>query len=230
LSVVFASTEIEVGVEPAARAAAHAALGDERRLAVVDELWLGDRTPGELARRTGLSSNLLAFHLGVLEEAGLVERHGSQGDGRRRYVTLRTAALPRTGAPAVTTGGEVLFVCTHNAARSQLAAAMWRRQGRPASSAGTHPAPRLHPLAVAVAEADGLDLGDQRPRSYDEVDVDPTLVVSVCDRARESVIPFDAPLLHWSLPDPIDGDRRDFERVHRELAARVDRLAGEVAA
>lgn len=213
-----------------ARAAAHAALGDEHRLAVVDELWLGDLAPGELAERTGLSSNLLAFHLGVLEEAGLVERHGSQGDGRRRYVTLRTAALPREGRPRVAADGPVLFVCTHNAARSQLAAALWRRRGGQGTSAGTHPADRVHPLATEIAAANDLDLGDGRPRGYAEVDAEPSLVVSVCDRARESAIPFDAPLLHWSLPDPVEGDREDFARIHRELVTRVDRLAGEVAA
>lgn len=214
------------------RAAVHHALGDVHRLAMVDALWVSDRTPSELREVTGLASNLLAFHLGVLERAGLVERHRSQGDARRRYVTLRTepfgelASHPFRPAP-----GPVLFVCSHNAARSQLAAALWTATtGQQSLSAGTEPADTVHPLAVRVARAHGLDLSGARPRSYGDLVAEPSLVVSVCDRARETDLPFDAPLLHWSVPDPVGGRRDDFERAFAMIEQRVERLAGTVAA
>jgi protein-tyrosine-phosphatase len=213
------------------RARRHAALGDRHRLAIVDALELGDRTPTELRELTGLPSNLLAFHLDVLEDAGLVARRRSLGDARRRYVTRCDVPLDRTPAAPVAGDPTLLFVCSRNAARSQLAAALWRdRTGAPAGSAGADPADRVHPLTIEVARRRALDLGDARPRGYDEVDVRPDLVVSVCDRAREGGIPFDASHLHWSVPDPSGGDLRAFEEACDDLAARVDRLARAVAA
>lgn len=212
----------------------HQALGDVHRLAVVDALSLSDRTPGELQELAGLPSNLLAFHLDVLEDAGLVSRHVSQGDRRRRYVTLDDAALDgvQLGAQPVDTGdGPVLFVCSRNSARSQLAAALWTaRTGRAALSAGRDPADRAHRHAVEVARRHGLDLTGAAPRGYDEVGVSPGLVVSVCDRALEAGLPFDVPLLHWSVPDPSDSEVGEFERAYTQLSRRVDRLAEAVAA
>lgn len=121
------------------RAARHHALGDIHRLQIVDALELCDRTPSELRTTTGLSSNLLAFHLDVLEAAGVVSRHDSQGDRRRRYVTL---AEDQFGAvdtdERMALEGPVLFACTANSARSQLAAALWAaRTGGEALSART---------------------------------------------------------------------------------------------
>jgi ArsR family transcriptional regulator, arsenate/arsenite/antimonite-responsive transcriptional repressor / arsenate reductase (thioredoxin) len=208
------------------RAAVHRALGDPHRLAIVDALQLSDRTPGELAALTGIGSNLVAFHLTVLEDADLVARTPSQGDGRRRYVRLQPRALatllPAAGMPIE----DVLFVCTHNAARSQLAAALWERvTGRPGRSAGSQPSDRVHPLAVAEAARHGIDLSTAAPRGYDDVAHAPDLVVSVCDRAHEAGLPFVAPTLHWSVPDPIDGGPDDFAAAYAELAARIEILA-----
>jgi ArsR family transcriptional regulator, arsenate/arsenite/antimonite-responsive transcriptional repressor / arsenate reductase (thioredoxin) len=212
----------------ARRAAVHAALGDEHRLAIVDALALSDRSPGELRELIGLPSNLLAFHLDVLEDAGVVTRTRSQGDGRRRYVSLVDHALPLAGPPHLR-ADSVVFVCTANSARSQLAASLWsRRTGRDARSAGTEPAPRVHPLAVAVARRHGIDLSDATPRHLDDLDVQPDLVVSVCDRARETGVAADVPTLHWSVPDPASGGQADFEHAFATLSARVDRLAAVV--
>lgn len=215
------------------RAAWHHALGDVHRLAIVDQLELSDATPGELGERTGLASNLLAFHLDVLEAAGLVVRHRSQGDGRRRYVTLGPTATRAvfdadSHRPPVL-ADRVVFVCTHNSARSQLASAMWTaRTGRTAWSAGSQPAEQVNPDAVAIAAAHGLDLSAAQPHGYGHVEVDPDLVVSVCDRVREEGLPFDAPLLHWSVPEPDTAE--DFPATWSDLDRRLDRLADRAAA
>jgi protein-tyrosine-phosphatase len=197
----------------------------------VDALQLSDRTPGELAALTGLGTNLVAFHLAVLEDADLVARTASQGDARRRYVRLQPRALatllPAVGVPAE----DVLFVCTHNAARSQLAAALWEQAtGLPGRSAGSEPCERVHPLAVAEAARHGIDLSTAAPRGYDGVEHAPDLVVSVCDRAHEAGPPFGAPMLHWSVPDPIDGGPEEFAAAFAELAARIEVLAGSARA
>ena len=86
------------------RAAIHAALGEPLRLAIVDDLVLGDASPGELAARMHVLGNLLAFHLRVLDDAGIVRRVKSEGDGRRQYVQLRlddptVASLTRPSPP-----------------------------------------------------------------------------------------------------------------------------------
>lgn len=212
------------------RAALHRALGDEHRLAIIDLLWADDLTPAQLQEATGLRSNLLTFHLNTLEDARLIARHPSHGDGRRRYVTLQPAAIPHVGAVAPHALECVLFVCTHNAARSQIAAALWRRHtGRDAHSAGTQPADRVHPTAVAVAADHGLDLSDSRPTHVADIDARPSVVVSVCDRANETGLTIEAPHHHWSIPDPVGGDRATFEHAFQMIAARIDRLATTAA-
>ena len=151
------------------RAAVHAALGESSRLAIVDQLAASDRSPQDLQEALGVPSNLLAHHLDVLEAAGLIERSRSSGDGRRRYVHLLHDRLDQLGPRARAGAGPVLFVCTANSARSQLAAGLWTATtGAPAVSAGTHPAERVHPGALAAARRAGLDLGDAKPRSLDE--------------------------------------------------------------
>lgn len=186
------------------RAQRHAALGDPVRLSIVDDLATSDRSPLELSERHGLPSNLLAHHLDVLAAASLIERVTSSGDRRRRYVRLRHEALLDMGIGVAVPEGPVLFVCTHNSARSQLAAALWTAEvGTEAYSAGTHPADRVHPGAVAAAARSGLDLGAAIPRSLEEIDTEPAWVITVCDRAHEELTPDDA-WWHWSTPDPVE--------------------------
>jgi ArsR family transcriptional regulator, arsenate/arsenite/antimonite-responsive transcriptional repressor / arsenate reductase (thioredoxin) len=210
------------------RARVHAALGEPVRLAIVERLATTDRAPSDLGTELGLPGNLLAHHLDVLERVGLIERRVSHGDRRRRYVSLRADALDdlasRTGRRRV---GRALFVCTHNSARSQLAAALWHRHtGSEAASAGTHPAPRVHPGAVAAAHRAGLDLRSARPRAIQPDDVDVDVVVTVCDRAHEEL---DArpDWLHWSLPDPVErGTKRAFDTALAELDGRIKNVTG----
>jgi protein-tyrosine-phosphatase/DNA-binding transcriptional ArsR family regulator len=212
------------------RARTHAALGDPHRLAIADALALGDRTPGELADLLSVPSNLLAHHLKVLEAAGVVHRRDSKGDGRRRYVVLDSSRLVATAFGGGAACRSVLFVCTHNSARSQFAGALWRsRTGLPADSAGSTPAASVHPKAIAVAAEMGLDLSGLRPKGYAALSAAPDLVVSVCDRAAESGVPAGARHLHWSIPDPAeDGRLRAFRAAFAEIRTRVDRLAAAV--
>ncbi|MDX6419070.1 MAG: ArsR family transcriptional regulator, arsenate/arsenite/antimonite-responsive transcriptional, partial [Trebonia sp.] len=93
------------------RAAMHAALADPARLAITDTLADGDASPSELAAMLTVPSNLLAHHLRVLEEAGMVTRHRSEGDKRRSYLRLVPGSLDSllAGAPAWS-ARRVLFV------------------------------------------------------------------------------------------------------------------------
>jgi ArsR family transcriptional regulator, arsenate/arsenite/antimonite-responsive transcriptional repressor / arsenate reductase (thioredoxin) len=209
------------------RASRYAALGDPYRLAVMDELAVSDRAPSELGVRLGLPSNLLAHHLGVLERVGLIERLVSDGDRRRRYLRLTPAGLSITGGLEPIPARNVVFVCTANSARSQLAAVLWNRvHPVPAVSAGTDPAARVHPKAVVAGTHAGVDLAAAAPRSLDELDVTPDLVITVCDRAHETLAPAGWRELHWSLPDPArDGRRAAFEATVQRLCDRIERVA-----
>jgi protein-tyrosine-phosphatase/DNA-binding HxlR family transcriptional regulator len=208
------------------RAAIHAALGEPARLAIVDELTVSDRSPSELGERLGLPSNLLAHHLDGLEHAGLVVRSVSAGDGRRKYVRLVRSRLTRLGIAGRSPLGEMLFLCTQNSARSQLAAALWTaRTSRPARSAGTRPATRVHRGAVAAARRAGLTLADSVPTKLDRIPAG-VQVVTVCDLVHEELEPA-ADWWHWSIPDPVArGDAATFDAVLAELDARIAFLVG----
>jgi protein-tyrosine-phosphatase len=199
-------------------------------LAIVDRLVPGDASPGELGAALGLPTNLLAHHLRVLQAAGVIRRVQSEGDRRRAYVQLRTQdplvwAVVGTSPQALAMGRRVVFVCTHNSARSQLAAACWQKVSTvPVASAGTHPATRVHPGAVAAGRRHGLRLGRARTAHIDQV-LDPRdLVVAVCDNAHEEMDPAMA-RLHWSIPDPVRvGTEQAFDAAYDEIARRIGTL------
>jgi ArsR family transcriptional regulator, arsenate/arsenite/antimonite-responsive transcriptional repressor / arsenate reductase (thioredoxin) len=207
------------------RAEGFAALGDPTRLGMVEALRLTDLTPGELGRRTKVPSNLLAHHLSILERAGIVMRTRSEGDARKRYVALVAERINALFSFPPVSIERVAFVCTHNSARSQFAAARWEQlTGDPGSSAGTHPAEAVHPAAVRAARAYGLDLSDRKPQGYRSLG--PTqVVVSVCDRAVEYGLPPHEQHLHWSIPDPVGGDASSFTSAFRMIDVRLERLA-----
>jgi protein-tyrosine-phosphatase len=208
------------------RAELHAALGQHHRLAIVDHLLVSDATVSELQSLTDLESNALAHHLTVLEDVGLIERLQSEGDRRLRYVRLRPEPLGGLVSSMPLRLGSVVFVCTHNSARSQFAAAQWQSvTGIPAMSAGSDPAASVNPMAVEIAGEFGLDLSDQVTRGYDAIPEQPDLVVSVCDRAREHGVPDAGMSLHWSTPDPVAvGSRSAFRTAFTDLANRIDRI------
>lgn len=210
-----------------ARAARHAALGDPTRLRIVDLLRLGDRSPRELQDRLDITSNLLAHHLGVLAAAGLTTRSRSEGDRRRSYLHLVPTTID--GADAAVAAHRVLFVCTANSARSQLAEHLWREQSDvPAASAGTIPAAAVAPGAVRVAAAHGLDLSGATPRLLDDVAAAGDLRIAVCDNAHELLDDGD---LHWSVADPAaSGTDSAFETAFTDLRRRIDAIAPFVTA
>jgi protein-tyrosine-phosphatase/DNA-binding transcriptional ArsR family regulator len=227
------------------RVRVHAALADPHRLRIVDALAASDLSPAELGVRLGLPSNLLAHHLRTLEAAGVLTRHRSSGDRRRTYLTLDVATLtdlvpshlPTTehasgGVAPVT---RVVFVCTANTARSQLAAALWNQTDTardvPAASAGTHPADRIAPGTLKVARRRRLPIEQVSPRSLSQLDdplTDSDYLVTVCDNAHEELAPdrtrpADA---HWSVPDPVPSNTAAaFEAAYDDLASRVAHLA-----
>ncbi|MGH3353410.1 MAG: low molecular weight phosphatase family protein [Nocardioides sp.] len=160
-----------------------------------------------------------------LMSAGVVSRHHSEGDGRRTYLHLEQDTLVSLGtASPVAVPRRVLFVCTGNAARSHLAAALWRQASTiPAASAGTHPADRINPGTIDVAARRELDLPIVQPQRFDDV-LDPDdLVVTVCDRAHE--VPKVPGEMHWSIPDPVDNGPEAFDAVYDELERRIGALA-----
>ena len=145
-------------------------------------------------------------------------------------------AGPLPAAEAMPAKGplSVLFLCTGNSARSQIAESLLRDMagGRvDVMSAGSHPRPEIHPLArAALRDLFGLGMEGQYPKPLEafsgrKLDY----VISVCDRANAScpVFPGDTQRIHWSLDDPAEvaGDderkRRAFEQTAREIASRI---------
>jgi arsenate reductase len=126
----------------------------------------------------------------------------------------------------------VLFVCTHNSARSQIAEALLRRDGGPdfeVHSAGTEVS-RVNPYAIRVLEDAGIDWRDARSKSVTEFLGQPfDYVITVCDRAREAcpVFPGATNRRHWGLDDPSEVEGTDqerlaaFERTRTEVEARL---------
>ena len=213
-----------------ARAAKHAALSDPSRLRIVDRLTLGDLSPTEIGMALGLPSNLVTHHLNVLESVGMVSRSRSEADRRRSYVHLSDNALRGLTPGRVERADRVVFVCTANSARSQLAAALWStRSSIPATSGGTHPTGRIDPGAVAAADRHTLALHDEAPRALTSVLTDSDFVVTVCDSAHEELGAIGH--LHWSIPDPVRiGTDDAFDTAYDELERRIAELAPRLAA
>jgi protein-tyrosine-phosphatase len=214
----------------AARAARYAALADPVRLRIVDLLTLGDLAPIELQSELGISSSLLAHHLNLLEREGMLLRSRSEADRRRTYLHLAPGAFDGlTPSPALGVR-RVVFVCTGNSARSQLAEALWHDASDvPVASAGTQPAEAIEPGAIAAAERHELTLLASAPRSVDAVLDADDYVITVCDTAHEQLGGADR--LHWSIPDPVrDGTDAAFDAAFEDLAARIRGIAPHLSA
>lgn len=111
----------------------------------------------------------------------------------------------------------VLFLCTHNSARSQMAEALLRHIGKgrfEVSSAGTE-ATRVHPMAIQAMSDVGIDISDSRSKHLnDYLGADFDYVITVCDSANEScpIFPGDPKRIHWSFPDPSAAEGTDIQR------------------
>jgi ArsR family transcriptional regulator, arsenate/arsenite/antimonite-responsive transcriptional repressor / arsenate reductase (thioredoxin) len=226
--------------------------GHPLRWQLLSELGRSDRRVGELCELAGRRQSLVSYHLRQLRDGGLVSVRRSTADGRDTYylldlarcgellasagVALHPALAPRATARmernAGSTLADVLFLCTGNSARSQMAEALCERLSHGAVgavSAGSHPKP-LHRSAVRVMRERGIDISARRSKHLDQFAGRRfDYVISLCDRVREICPEFPgAPeLIHWSIPDPArePGDDEEtlpaFERTATELETRI---------
>ena len=227
-------------------------LGHNIRWRLAQALSHSDHRVGELVETVGERQNLVSYHLGLLRRAGVVSERRSSHDSRDVYYSLNLGGLrdgldqgltglhptlrvpPLEATPASTEGSpqpRLLFVCTGNSARSQLAEAIARDMARgtvEVASAGPKPA-GIHPMTLTMLKELGLPTDNLRSKSIDEVGSRFDFVITLCDVAREDCPPFQggADLIHWSLPDPAQSNdsRRDlrqaFKRTAEELRRRI---------
>ncbi|MGE0877791.1 MAG: MarR family transcriptional regulator [Acidimicrobiia bacterium] len=209
---------------------------------VLDELGRSDRTVGELTTLLDTKQSLVSYHLSLLNEAGLVTSRSSSADRRDRYYAVDTEACEaqldaglralRTGLtvsstePSRTRQQRVLFLCTGNSARSQIAEALanaWPGGAFKAFSAGSHPK-ELHPNAVRVLRKRGIDISGVRTKHLDEfANRRFDLVITLCDKVREVCPPFpDRPTaVHWSIADPALERYPAFEALADDIERRL---------
>jgi thioredoxin type arsenate reductase len=127
----------------------------------------------------------------------------------------------------------VLFLCTHNSARSQMAEGILRTQGGDlvvVYSAGNSPT-TIHPLAIRAMEKLNIDISRQSSKGMDQfLKQKFDFVITVCDRAKEScpIFPGDPNQIHWSFPDPSEaaGSEEQRYRVFAEIATELNRRVG----
>lgn len=219
--------------------------GHPVRWRLLTALARSDRQVHELTELVGEPQNLVSYHLGRLRSAGLVSVRRSAADGRVAFYAIdlarcgallssagaalhpALALVPPPPAAGGTAPGAVLFLCTGNSARSQMAEALLRR-ARPelaVFSAGSHPKP-IHPQAVRVMAARGIDMSGWRSKHLDEFAAERLgHVVTLCDKVRLVApdFPGEPERVHWSIPDPAPaGDGlAAFARTAEELSVRI---------
>jgi protein-tyrosine-phosphatase len=236
----------------------HAA-GHPLRWRLLRALAAGDQPVHALTASVGAPQNLVSYHLGQLRRAELVTTRRSSADARdtfyrldlTRYATLLAEtggalhsalrlvppALPRS--PRRRRRARVLFLCTGNSSRSQLAEALLRHRSAGSvivKSAGSRPKP-VHPYAIAVMAEYGIDLSRARSKHLDQFTaaaVPFDVVISLCDKVREVCPEFPGRprVVHWSTPDPaLDPDGYPaFQRVATDLDDRISYLRYELTA
>lgn len=132
-------------------------------------------------------------------------------------------------------GARILFLCTGNRARSQLAEGLARSLAVPGvevASAGTKPNPKgIHPLAVEMLRVKGIDASRQRPKHIDELSGEFDYVITLCDSAAAECPTFPArrARLHWGLPDPdaAGGDAEREQAIFRTIWDELDQRLRE---
>jgi ArsR family transcriptional regulator, arsenate/arsenite/antimonite-responsive transcriptional repressor / arsenate reductase (thioredoxin) len=235
-------------------------LAHDLRWGLVSALARSDHRVNELVRLLDQPMNLVSYHLKQLRDQHLVTERRSSADGRDVYYsldldTLRTryfatgAALHPTLTPtqgqrrdqteAPTTPARVLFLCTHNSARSQMAEALLRHFGGNrvvAFSAGSQPT-EVHSEAVRAMAALGIDISQQQSKHLDAfADQSFDYIITVCDRVREvcPLFPNDPERIHWSFADPaaVEDDatrQRAFQQTAQQLLTRIRHLITLIA-
>jgi ArsR family transcriptional regulator, arsenate/arsenite/antimonite-responsive transcriptional repressor / arsenate reductase (thioredoxin) len=235
-------------------------ISDPVRWQLVVELGRSDRRVGELVQLVGKPQNLVSYHLAELRRAGVVSSRRSSADRRdvyyradlircRELLGAAGASLhpgvrlaPRRPRPVGAPAGHprVLFLCTGNSARSQIAEALLEHRSAhtiAARSAGSHPKP-LHPNAVRVMAERGIDISGQRTKPltrFARMRFD--RVVTLCDKVREICPDFPGTPIaaHWSIADPAaagDSDEQTYQTFRRladELDTRVGLLIADLA-
>jgi len=230
------------------------ALADETRLTILRLLALTDLKSGEIVEQVRVPQNAVSYHLKHLRALGLLRDRRSTADARDVYYSLDLdrlqalytaagdalhveAAHPDSDATAngPTTDADgplrVLFLCTHNSARSQLAEGIMRYlggEGVEVHSAGSEPT-AVHPDALALLVEWGIDTTRHTSKSLDPFAGQAfDYIITVCDRVRDQcpVFPDDPVRIHWSFPDPAlvaddEERRRAFCTVRRELMTRI---------
>ena len=232
-------------------------VADPQRWMLLRELTLSDRRVGELSALLGRPQNLVSYHLGELRSGGLISARRSSADGRDTYYRidlarcremfveagialhpgLRTERLPPTPTtkPRARTP-RVLFLCTGNSARSQIAEAMLEHRSAhtiEARSAGSHPKP-LHPNAVRVMAERGIDIAGRPTKHvsrfarsrFDQI-------ITLCDKVKEICpdLPGHPTTAHWSMADPsagYDDTYPSFVRTAGEIEERVEFLIAQI--
>lgn len=232
--------------------------GHPLRWRLLSELAKSDRAVSELTGLVGEPQNLVSYHLAKLRDGRLVSARRSSADRRDTYYGLDLARVgrqlsaaggalhpglrlaPPQRGDALAGAHKVLFLCTGNSARSQMAEALARALSGgaiEAVSAGSQPK-ALHPNAVRVMrETYGLDLSAQEPKHLDVfADQHFDWVISLCDRVREVCPEFpDRPeVIHWSIANPASGEPDDvtyplFQQTAAELATRIEFLLARLA-
>jgi len=230
------------------------ALAHELRWQIVTNLSESDRRVAELVRLTQQPQNLVSYHLRLLRDAQLVTERRSSADARDVYYSLDIEHLqtefrrlgmaihPALGAPTGQSTGRktrILFLCTENRARSQMAECMMRAlagEQVEIHSAGTEPMP-IHPLAISTLAEYGLDGSRQVPKHVNTFEGQHfDYVITVCDRVRETCPTFANADhdIHWSLPDPAkvedDAQPQAFRAVARQLHTRAQFLLTQLQA
>ncbi len=216
-------------------------LAHDVRWKILSMLARSDYCVQELVRLLEQPQNLVSYHLRRLREQDIITERRSSADGRDIYYSLdldilhrlyfstgealhpalsnMEATLEKNIPPVSRKSIRVLFLCTENSARSQMAEALLRHlsQGQvEAFSAGSHPT-SLHPYAVQVMAAMGIDISQQQSKHYNQyLGQSFDRIVTVCDRIRETCpnFPGDPERIHWSFPDPAAQEGSEEARYH----------------
>ena len=215
-------------------------LSHDLRWKILTTLARSDCSVHEIIQALGEPQNVVSYHLRKLREHQLVTERRSTADERSLYYSLdleklRTLYLttgdvlhpalghmdvptdPQQEGPLAETPVRILFLCTQNSARSQLAEALMRQMSVnhiEVVSAGTQPA-GVHPLTLRVLATRGIDGSHLRFKHLDELRGQTfDYIITVCDRVREAcpTWPAESECIHWSLPDPVQVEGSEDER------------------